>query len=74
VVKDLGQFVYSMREFGLGEVEARGWLECYVEKGGVRVGWGAVRRKADAIGRHDERLRVRQPGRGVSIPESGGVA
>ncbi|MFN4242216.1 MAG: lipopolysaccharide kinase InaA family protein [Tepidisphaerales bacterium] len=75
VVKDLAQFVYSLREFDVPAADARLWLQRYEAAGG-RAGlwrderlWRAVHRKAEAIARHDRRLQSRRPGRSVSIPE-----
>lgn len=72
VVKDLAQFVYSLREFAVAEGEVREWLGRYAAAGGPAWGgmWSAVVRKADRIGRHDRRLRADRPGRSVSIPAS----
>lgn len=70
VVKDLAQFAYSMREFALGAEEFREWLDEYGRARGTSTAGlqAAVRAKADAIARHDRRLRAKQPNRNVSIP------
>ena len=74
VVKDLAQFWYSTLSLTVTDDQRERWLAEYVRRRGLpesetrRVG-GAVRRKAEWIARHDRRLRGRQPGRNVSIPQ-----
>jgi Lipopolysaccharide kinase (Kdo/WaaP) family len=74
VVKDLAQFWYSTRQLNVTDEQRARWLERYAGARGLASGAAlraAVERKASWIARHDRRLRGRQPGRNVSLPESG---
>jgi len=65
VVKDLAQVAHSMAEAGV----AADRFEEFLREYGASDLLGAVRAKAGRIGRHDRRLRERQPTRNVSIPK-----
>jgi heptose I phosphotransferase len=73
VVKDLAQFWYSTLALAVTDGQRERWLAEYARGRGlpesdVRRLASAVARKAGWIARHDRRLRLRQPGRNVSIP------
>jgi hypothetical protein len=70
IVKDLGQFWYSMTGSGVPEPKRVEWLSRYAQQRGVSVERlrSAVERKSNWIGRHDERLRRKQPRRNISLP------
>jgi heptose I phosphotransferase len=74
IVKDLAQFWYSTTSLGVSDDQRARWLARYLEVRGAvsesAVFAASVARKARSIARHDERLRARQPGRNVSLPES----
>jgi hypothetical protein len=70
VVKDLAQFWYSTTNLEVTDQQRTRWLDRYAERRGIAASRliGAVRRKSDSIGRHDEKLNRRQPTRNVSLP------
>lgn len=72
IVKDLAQFWYSTMQLGLPDASRDEWLTRYADARGLIDGGrglrGAIERKARSIGRHDKRLRARQPTRNISIP------
>jgi hypothetical protein len=72
IVKDLSQFWYSTTQLPISERQREAWLAEYAERTKVtnlsRLR-SAVARKSDAIGKHDQRIRVREPGRNISIPK-----
>lgn len=63
LVKDLAQFRYGSLEAGVEAAVLDDWLETY-GRPDLR---GAVMRKCERIAKHDANLRVKQPGRRVSI-------
>lgn len=66
IVKDLAQFVYSIREQE-PNVATR-WLQAYAAARGIAMDFrGAIDRKVGQIARHDAALRRRDPTRNVSI-------
>jgi hypothetical protein len=69
IVKDLGQFWFSTRSLPISDEQRRQWLKRYCKQREIKFDRfiDPVQRKADAIERHDERLRKKQPGRNVSI-------
>lgn len=67
VIKDLGQFWYSLEQAGATAEQKKRWLEVYEKAGGGGNLRGAIERKARWIDRHDAKLREKQPGRNVSI-------
>ena len=70
VVKDVAQFVYSIRKLDVSATLVDAWLTRYAAASGTVVDAAfrrAIDRKASAIGRHDAALRKRQPARNVSI-------
>jgi hypothetical protein len=72
IVKDLAQFRYSTLALPVTETQRQHWLEYYVQR--TRIARPdalrkSIARKCDAIAAHDKKLRLRQPGRHVSIPE-----
>ena len=71
VIKDLAQFWYSTtKHSSITDHQRQRWLARYAEQRGVnadRLG-GAVQRKSIAISKHDAHLKVKQPGRDVSLP------
>lgn len=73
IVKDLAQFWYSAEQLNVPHQSLVRWLEQYAALRNLNHSEGLVRaveRKAAWIGRHDKRLRRRQPGRNVSIPQT----
>jgi hypothetical protein len=73
LVKDLAQFWHSAAKLGISEELRLQWLTRYSMARGLPAAEplrGPVVRKAAWIERHDVRLRQRQPGRNVSIPNA----
>jgi hypothetical protein len=73
IVKDLAQFWYSATQLDVPESQGTHWLRRYAERrkvADVERLRRAVQRKSDAIARHDEKLRRKQPTRNVSIPQT----
>lgn len=67
IVKDLAQFVYSLRSLD-PSVGVR-WLSAYASARGVALTFkSAVERKVKSIASHDARLQSNNPERNVSIP------
>ncbi len=74
IVKDLGGFAFSTREFNAPEAQLAEWFAAYGAGRGLSTAetaslFRSAVRKADAIARHDARLRLRQPDRNISIAE-----
>lgn len=69
IVKDLAQFWYSTTKHAISEEQRERWLAIYANRRGVspRSLRSAIRRKSNAIARHDRRLNEKQPTRNVSI-------
>lgn len=66
IVKDLAQFVYSIRT--LDPSMATRWLSAYASARGIVMTLrGAIDRKVASIAHHDEQLRRKQPTRNVAI-------
>lgn len=66
IVKDLAQFVYSIR--ALDASMATRWLNAYASARGIAMTMRpSIDRKVASIARHDERLRRKQPTRNVAI-------
>jgi len=74
IVKDLAQFWYSTTQLPVTDLQRDAWLARYAQQTDV---WATDRlrrsvvRKAKSIAGHDQRLRVRRPGRNISIPKNG---
>ncbi len=71
IVKDLAQFWFSTTRLPISDLQRDAWLSTYVERtkmGGADRLRGAIVRKSNAIRAHDRRLRIREPGRNISIP------
>jgi hypothetical protein len=72
IVKDLAQFWYSTLPLPITEPQREAWLARYMEKRGEK---GlvplkrAIEKKVARIAKHDAKLRRKQPGRNISIPE-----
>ena len=70
LVKDLSQFAYSLQQLEMPPGVFDRWLREYQSRGGPAID-AAMRRAIDAkvrwIGRHDAKLRRRQPTRNVAI-------
>ena len=66
LIKDVAQFIFSLRQVNVGDAVIKAWLSTYEASGGT-VYPGPVHRKATRIGRHDANLRRRQPTRNVAI-------
>jgi hypothetical protein len=72
IVKDLAQFHYSTLALPVTETQRQRWLEQYAQRTHVTRPEAlrrSIARKCNAIVAHDKKLRVRQPGRHVSIPD-----
>jgi hypothetical protein len=72
IVKDLSQFWYSTTQLPVSELQRESWLAEYAERANVKDISrlrSTVVRKSDSIGKHDQRIRVREPGRNISIPK-----
>lgn len=72
IVKDLAQFWYSASQLDIPESRRAHWLHRYADQrklSNVDRLRRAVERKSDAIARHDQKLRQKQPTRNVSIPQ-----
>jgi Lipopolysaccharide kinase (Kdo/WaaP) family len=71
IVKDLSQLWYSTVSLPVTDEQRDAWLKRYMEKRGEN-GFDAMKRaiekKVAWIGKHDAKLRKKQPGRNVSIP------
>ncbi len=69
IVKDLAQFWFSTHNVRVTDVQREQWLlqYCQARKLFIDPLLGPVQRKSNAIARHDLQLRLRQPGRNVSI-------
>jgi len=65
IIKDLGQFWYSTQSVPVNDEQRNRWLKRYCQQRQIRFERfiGPIQRKAEAIGRHDARLREKQPGR-----------
>jgi hypothetical protein len=69
-VKDVAQFLFSLRRFAIPDQQVRRWLGVYAQSGGHAITESfrrRVDRKADWIARHDARLRQANPTRNVAI-------
>jgi hypothetical protein len=69
VVKDLAQFWYSAEQLSISREQRIHWLERYCGERGVAVEplRRRIERKAKSIARHDDRLKLKQPTRNVSL-------
>ena len=71
IIKDLSQFWYSTTQLPIADEQRNNWLAEYQKRTGItnfeklRT---AVTKKSNSIARHDQRIRVREPGRNISIP------
>ena len=73
VVKDVAQFVYSVRKLGVAAASVDAWLAEYAAVSRTVIDASfrrAIERKVAAIGRHDARLLKRQPTRNVGIDKT----
>ncbi len=73
IVKDLAQFWYSTLAMNISDVQRNEWLRRYCgdsEMGEMESLRKSIVRKSAAIGKHDEKLRRREPLRNISIPKS----
>jgi hypothetical protein len=70
IVKDLGQFWYSMTKLAITDQQRERWLSRYAEQRNqpVEKFKRRILRKAFSISRHDVRLNKKQPKRNISIP------
>lgn len=70
IVKDMAQLLYSLQQAGATTAQQAQLFELYAEARGEPVSarfWRQVHAKARRIGRHDARLKQKQPGRDVSL-------
>ena len=73
VVKDVAQFVYSVRKLDVRTTLVDDWLARYAAVSGTAIDASfrrAIERKVAAIGRHDTQLKKRQPTRNVGIDKT----
>jgi hypothetical protein len=73
IVKDLAQFWYSTLTLNVSDLQRIEWLRRYCkdgEMGEIESLRKSIVRKSAAIGKHDEKLRRREPLRNISIPKS----
>lgn len=71
IVKDLAQFWYSTTKLNVTDDQRARWLQRYTserELKNVASLRASIERKVRSIAKHDERLRLKQPTRNVSIP------
>lgn len=71
IVKDLAQFWFSTTELPITDPQRDAWLAQYLQRTKMSASdrlRQAIARKSASIAAHDRRLRVRQPGRNISIP------
>ena len=74
IVKDLAQFWYSTTQLPVTDSQRDTWLARYAQQTNISAAerlHRSIMRKANSIAAHDRRLRVRRPGRNISIPKSG---
>ena len=72
IVKDLAQFWYSSLSLPITREQREAWIARYMEKrgeSGIVPLMRAIEKKVVRIAKHDEKLRKKQPGRNISIPE-----
>jgi heptose I phosphotransferase len=70
--KDLAQFWYSTLALPISDAQRTSWMQRYSEQRGMpspHLLVQGIQRKVKWIERHDQKLRRRQPGRNISIPE-----
>lgn len=70
LVKDVAQFVYSLRQLNVPTPLENQWLAQYAAAGGAAIDASfrkAIERKVSTIAKHDVALRRREPTRNVSI-------
>jgi hypothetical protein len=73
IVKDLAQFWYSTTQLPVTDLQREVWLARYAQQTNIPAMERLCRsivRKSDWIAAHDQRLRVRRPGRNISIPKN----
>jgi hypothetical protein len=74
VIKDLAQFWYSTTQLPVTDLQRDTWLARYAQQTNISAAERlrrSIMRKSDSIAAHDRRLRVRRPGRNISIPKAG---
>jgi hypothetical protein len=70
ITKDLAQFVYSTRRFGVTSGQVERWLDAWESASGLRANRAAIARKVNWIAAHDRHLNQRQPHRNRPVPGS----
>ena len=71
IVKDLAQFWYSTTQLPVTDLQRDMWLARYAEQTKIPLTQRlrrSITRKSNWIAAHDRRLRIRRPGRNISIP------
>jgi hypothetical protein len=71
IVKDLAQFWYSTLPLQIAEMQREAWLARYMQmrgEQGLLPFKKSIERKVARIAKHDARLKLKQPGRNISIP------
>jgi hypothetical protein len=72
IVKDLAQFWYSTLPLAITDDQRHRWLARYIQQSGIPRPDAlreSIQRKSAAIAAHDAKLRRKQPGRNISIPD-----
>lgn len=72
IVKDLAQFIFSLKSLNIPETQQERWLSEYAQATGQPLSprrRRAITAKVNWIERHDAKLRRSQPNRNVSIPK-----
>ncbi len=71
IIKDLAQFWYSTHSVRITDMQRERWLLRYCETRKIFMDrlLEPIKRKSDAIARHDAKLRKQQPKRNISIGE-----
>jgi DNA-binding helix-hairpin-helix protein with protein kinase domain len=73
IVKDLAQFWFSTLSLPITDAQREAWLARYMEgrgESGAVPMERAIAKKVARIAKHDAKLRVKEPGRNISIPSS----
>jgi hypothetical protein len=71
IVKDLAEFWYSTLSLPVTDEQRTRWLERYVSQRGLKAPASLrkpIERKSASIARHDAKLKVKQTGRNISLP------
>ncbi len=73
IVKDLAQFWFSTTQLPIDDAHRDAWLKRYTQYrqlADIAKCKRSIERKSSAIASHDAKLRLREPGRNISIPDA----